>query len=395
MPGRTGSQFSGTLTDVQTPIRRPRYLPFLYVAAVVSLVAAGGVLLVAEPLPRNSPSEPPRDEITLTRCAAAVDQAGKSALYPNVSTWRPLIFSDGTSDDDRTVLGIATDSQPFFCEVTETTVTVSDPNAPRNYAAGSKTALLLLTKNGVAAGVVDPSWPAAFIYSETGAAQQVPHEGMFVHEIGVYRPPVMVKRAETDRSQAAPSSSDFTGGVELPEPAPPAVSVVDRRSGPVDRASELGRKLGSCLANSDQVVLDPDTYNPGARVGDLIVARSATKIGACVSGPEQTTFRSGFRLSEAGSSTFAFYPGHVGSRPTLAGTVPRGTTRMDIRFANGITVHPDVANGTFAVVIPPQVELEAGDKIKDEGSTTVWVYGANDTMTNSGGLQFWQPPTRR
>jgi hypothetical protein len=365
----------------------------------VSLVAAGAALLVVEPVPKNSAS-PVRQEFTLERCAAAVDLAGKSAQFPNVATWRPVFASNDTPDDERTVLGIATDSQPFFCAVTETSVTISDPNAPRNYAAGSKTALLLLTKDGVAAGVVDPSWPAAVIYSETGSSRQTPVDGLFVHEIGVYRPPVMVKRAEPDRLQA-PSSSDFTGGVELPQPAPPAVSVVDRPAGPVDRTSDLGKKLGSCLAG--QAVPDPDTYNPGAsigsRSGELIIARSRTRIGACASGPNQATFRTGFSLSEAGSSPLAFYPGHLntdgGGRPTLAGSVPSGTTRMVIRFSNGITVHPVVANSTFALIISSQVELVSGDTVKGEDDTTVWLYSANGDMTYSGTLQFWRPPTRR
>lgn len=395
-------------TKVQTRIRRARYRAPLYVAAGVALLAAATVLVIARPTPSSPPAEPPRGETALARCAAAVQQAGKTTSFPDVRTWRVVDTTDGMPWQDIMVLGIATDTQPFFCQVTETTVTITDPNAPRGYAAGTKTAMLMLTKQGMAAGVVDPSWPAAFFYSEAGAAPKVPQEGLFIYNTGTDLFPLYTKRVEANHwTESGPllNDSDFIGGIELPRPSPPALSVVDRPAGPVDRTSEAGKKLGACLAKTNQPMLDPDTYNPGAVIsdsggGELIIARSRTKIGACSIGPRRDmspliTFDSGFPLSESGNLPLTFYPGHVGGRPTLGGTVPPGTTRMEIRFGNGTTVHPNVANETFLVPIPEQVEVDGSSQLKDQDKTTVKLYAASGAMTYEGPLRFWQPPRRR
>lgn len=393
---------------VRSRIRRSRYRAPMHVAAGVALLAAATVVVMARPTSTNTPASPPRGETALARCTEAVQQAGKASSFPDVRTWRVANTYDGMPYGDIMVLGIVTDTQPIFCEVTETAVTVTDPNASRGYAAGTQTAMLMLTKHGMAAGVVDPSWPAAFFYSEAGAAAHVPKEGLFIYHTGTDKFPLYTKRVEANHwTENGPrrSDSDFQGGAELPKPAPPALSVVDRPAPPPDRASETGRKLGACLARTNQPMLDADTYNPGAALtgggSELIIARSRTKIGACSVGPRRDmspliTFSSGFPVSEAGNDLpLTFYPGHFGSRPTLGGTLPPEITRMEIRFGNGTTVHPNVADSTFLVPIPEQVEVNGSSQLNDQDKTTVKLYAASGAMTYEGPLRFWQLPRHR
>ncbi len=392
---------------VQSRIRRPRRRTPLLVAAGVAVVAAATAIVFTPSDPAETPAEPPIKDVTLTRCAEAVKLAGKAASFPDPTSWQPVLISERIEYSDLVVLGIAAGSQRFFCETTQRTVTVTDPNATRHFAAGGQTAALMLTPSGSLAGVIDPSWPSAMFHSITGASVQFAQQGMFIYSSGGLQPPIMVRRTEYRDPREA--KYDQFGGVDLPSPEPPALSVVDRPGGPIDRESDLGKAFGSCLAQTTRPTMDSDSYNPAVRTrrpggGELIIARSPGRLGACYvnprsGGPPVAGFATGPRPAVTGKVAFAFYPGSVnggdGLRSTLGGSLPPGTARMEIRFGNGTTAIPEVANDAFALFIPDQVQVDPGGRLPDEDKTTVKLYGASGAMTYEGQLRFWQPPRRR
>ncbi|MEU6265698.1 hypothetical protein [Saccharopolyspora shandongensis] len=129
-------------------------------SAAVVLLAAGAVIgvQVARSQLVETPAAAPPDATTRTldRCWEAVRAAGKTDQVPDRSEW---INASITAQGDDVVVAFTAGGKPVFCETTSTTVTMSDPNAEPSYAAGSRTALLLYTSTGAAAGIADPTWP--------------------------------------------------------------------------------------------------------------------------------------------------------------------------------------------------------------------------------------------
>jgi hypothetical protein len=402
---------SSVAPGTQEPVGKPkvRVTP-VAVAAVASLLLAGTVLVLnrdGNGLPPDPVGSASRDA-DLTRCYAAIEQAGKTSLFPGRSLWRTVLTTGSTPYSDLTVMAVTGSvGDPFFCETTATTVTVSDPTAPPHYAAGSRTAALLMSRNGVVAGVIDSSWPAARIAlpPNTQSLQGTP-DGIFVYESQF----ALTASTQVKVEEAAADLRDFPStppALDLPHPAAPAVSVVDQPSLPQDRTSAQGKALGECLARADarQPVVDIDSYGPGAVTSSdgatLLVARSPNRLGACVRTPvpgglpDVVRFAPGFRPSAVASKhvPVAYYPGSLSvagqARATLAGTVPSSTARMTIRFGNGTTVAPDIVNGTFGLIIPETVTVN-GTGIVDEQETTTRLFGPDGRVFYEGSMDFWQ-----
>jgi hypothetical protein len=392
---------------VQTQIRHPksRLRVPLTVAAAVALLAVAAVIVVNNRSTTNEPAAPPRTDRTIQRCMAAVEQAGKVADFPDRATWRvPLVYAPGYND--LTVLGITAGDSRFFCETTELTVTISDPLAQPRYAEGSKTALLSLSANGVLAGVIDPSWPAARIALPHGAQSvQRAVAGMFVYNTENTLSDSDVFTVEKATADVHPNFPATPPTTVLPHPPVAALSVHDVPVPVPDRTSAHGQALAACISQANQLVLDPANYEPGALVRKdqsvLVIGRSPTRIAACMSmpvpelGQTLTTFAVGPRLSDVEGDQMAFYPGPVnlsgGARSTLAGLVPKDTAKMEVRFGNGTTVSPDVANGTFALIIPDSVEVDGSNEINDEKGITVKLFGPQGGMFHEGPLTVWHP----
>jgi hypothetical protein len=398
---------------VRDRIRRPRsYRRPLAAAAAVALLAAGAVFLLSKGPGTLEPAGPTRTDTTLDRCWNAIRDTGAGTdNYPDRSTWKVPVLYDALPYSDLIAVGISAGEKKFFCEATETTVNITSPSAQLHYAEGTQTALAMLTPNGTMAGVIDPSWPAAW-FSEPGGFQtrEQPRDGMFV-----VNPGRSLENAKilTRRGAGFPVEETNPGysGAELPKPPTLGVSVHDRPPAPQDRASAAGRTLGDCLAhagdNSTALVLDPDSYGPGPLItrdqATMVLARSETRVAACLRSPtgpgtpELVSFGQGPRLSDIDSDNVpvAFYPGAVnlsdGARFTLAGTVPAATARVEIRFGNGVTESPAVANRTFGLILPDRVAVDGDNRITDAGRITVRLIGAGGDVFYEGPLPIWHP----
>jgi hypothetical protein len=168
------------------PRRRTRFTrgraPFT-VAAGVAILAAGAVIIgqsvtgggpnhagqrTTPPTATTSAGRPldlGRANAELDRCWAAIQAEGKADKYPARPRWRAV--AQGIYPWV-TVTAAFADGKPFFCQTTETTVRVSEPTSSPAYARGSKTAALLISPEGVIAGVRDESWRGVGIWLGDG-----------------------------------------------------------------------------------------------------------------------------------------------------------------------------------------------------------------------------------
>jgi hypothetical protein len=374
--------------DIASQQRRPadRVRGPLSIAAGVAVLAAGAMIVAQSvtggtdnPPPGNptttvSQPHPPLDmekaKADLDRCFAAAQQAGKADRFPPRTQWNPVntygFYGIG-------VTGIRGGSKTFFCETTHTEVTISDPDATPQPAAGSATAALLQTKLGTLAGVVDESWPwpwAEFSRPSGRATQPLNvRSGLFING-GKDRGPVRVNKDAPDNS----------GQWEvLPTAPPPAVSIVDRPADPPpDRTSDRGRKLDECVKAADAAlgVEDAQSWRPGAVLdldGERIaMARNEFGFANCWSVNGTPGFLGGGPRPSIGrpeslGSTFELKGGTA-----VAGVVPEATTRMAVSGQGAIDVH----DGTFVVFLPQGLD-------KDTKAT---LFAADDRVIYEGPL---------
>ncbi|MCE7005555.1 hypothetical protein LWC34_22405 [Kibdelosporangium philippinense] len=385
---------------VQRRIRKPRYRTPVGVAAAVTLLAAGALVITDKPDGPVELAMPTPESVAMDRCWAAIQKSGETGRYPHRDQWRVAV-THASVNSPVTVVGITSDAPPFFCQTTETTVTVSAPTTEPRYAKGTKTAALLFDANGIVAGVMGPGWPAARIYQPPRPPGFVLNEqGMFIYLAATHLDgPVLVKRAERDNR--FPEGEPLPD-IELPLPQNPAVTVVDRPAPAKDRTSERGAELDQCLAESTSSGLQSaGSFGPGAQVtrdgAVQTMARSETWIASC----------SLQGVREAGSHTGRFLLGaplsvinpevpigvdtgflYTGNKPlaTLGGTVPARTRRMQIDWDGKATASADIANATFLVIVPDGVPANS------RTPPTVQLFDINETMFHSGPLlRYLQP----
>jgi hypothetical protein len=283
---------------------------------------------------------------------------GKTGQFPARKHWQPVF---NKSFGQFKVVAARADGKPLFCETTHTTATLSDVNAAPVYASDSSTGAVLITKLGIIAGVVDPSWRGIWLRRVTGPNQwQTPaitKDGLFLFR----RPDVTADPAEVEVGEAP--GSDGTPGpwLELPPAGSPAVSLVDRPAVPApDRTSTRGQLLGDCLTAAAQttVVMDTESWAPGAMLqtgGDhLVMARNADGFSSCWQIGGKTGF-DGYRAERAAAddpNPATMETLEVPGGLVWAGTVQQNCTHMQVTLAKSGVVEADVANSTFAVLIP-------------------------------------------
>jgi len=295
LPPEIRDRMRATLLDeMRSPQRTHRIRPPLAVAAAVAVLALGVTVLDQSPAGPNTTSSgpitkpadgtpPPLDRAmaraNLDRCWAA---AHKIAAVPARSAWQPVF---AVTSDGLTVTAVRADGKPLICETTRTTVTVSNPDATLTYAAGTKTAALLTSVDGAVGGVMDPSWSAMenVAVGRYGASNGGPGffaDGMFV-DFGGFAPGGRYTVRQTRPGSAHPE-------LDLPAAPPALVAAVDRPDPPADRTSAAGRFLGECIANADDAVPDPASWQPvvleGTAPNRFVMARSGDQLATCSSG---------------------------------------------------------------------------------------------------------------
>lgn len=356
------------MTGIARPAPRGRIMA---VAAAVVLLVAGAAVGIQ--LFRSEVDQAPvagTASNSLDRCWAAAKTAGKSDRLPNRSNWSQ-VSTEQQGDD--VVVAFTANKKPMFCELTATTVTLSDPDAKPAYASGTRTALLLYTGTGLVAGIADPSWYGLELSMPDGLGITTTRGTGTAH--------LFTSFTSTDPAKTQLWAGEWSKGqqtrpgprAELPTPPAPLFSIVDR---PGDRSSREGQALSTCLAGLPEPLADADSYQPGALLEDgtyqVALARSAEHAIACVAEPTPGSTTS-YRLYQ---DTFIgqSIPARRLSVPALGGKVPfvgivppsAQSMRADFSFGEPVTV--SVLNGTFACWLP------AGAKpVSPDGTTWVLV----------------------
>jgi hypothetical protein len=399
MRPRLGERPASSRSRLRVPLAAAAGVAVLATAAIVVTQYVG-----KDPVPPAPAVTPPpgldvaKADAELDRCWAAVRSEHAAAKFPPRETWVPVLYTEGTYAPDLHVTGAIADGKPLFCQTTATTATVTDPTKPPGYVEGSRTGSLLASDVGVLAGVVDPSWPHLFV-DDTEAEQA---EGLFLLPTGIDysedRDIIVSKEEPTGPS--APLGEPGPGQQVMPRPARPAVVVTDRPPATEpERDSPSGQVLGTCLAESEAPVVDPDTWQPGAMVeagaSHVVMARGPNGVGRCEH----------FGPSASGSGDFYMFfdetltrlPASV-DRPTVmplyssidddtwvaVGALPENAATLTLTLGNGDTVDAEVALGTFATRMPPGVAQEKGDPTSAGTITSARVLDANGSVIYEG-----------
>ncbi|WP_139190681.1 hypothetical protein [Actinokineospora iranica] len=298
---------------------------------------------------------------------------------PPRDQWQ-AVFQVG--DPRVTVTAVRTPTTPLFCQSTPATATLSQPLS----AADGRTAAMMITGEGTVAGVLDPTWEQAMI-EITGRAKDK-YTGRAQHKDGLF---VLL-------SPVSPSGADITVRpgediAALPMPlAAPGWSWSDAPA--ADRSTDRGRLLGACLERAEEGngVVDSATWRPGAVAEAegqrVIMAVNSGGVGACVRHGERTEFSAYLRVpaeSTPGKPVLLDVAPTIGARPLLAGTAPSGSRRMSLLLPDGRTAEADIADSTFAVLLPAEMSSGAkGPLVPELGAITVQVFGDGDRLLYEG-----------
>lgn len=365
------------MTELDAPrrwaARLDRARPPLAVAASVAVLAAGA-MIVAQTVHDSSgvtgdtrttttsarsgaTLNHPEADGELDRCWSALQRRGRAAQFPHRRTWHPVF--NYTFPGSVRVTAARAEGKPLFCETTYTTATVSDVNAAPSYVAGYQTAAMLITGLGTVAGVVDPSWRgiAGRGQNPTWRAPATAKDGLFL----LHGKAIGPRLAALEVGPEDARDDDFDAWRPLPQAAAPAASVVDRPADPApDRTSNRGRPLNECLTAAGQTtaVLDTESWAPGALIDDggnrVMMARNEHGFASCAQVGGQTTFDAyrALRAAADDPKPASMVTMEVPGGLAVAGTVLQNCARMEVLLPSG-TVQADVANATFAVLIPP------------------------------------------
>ncbi len=321
--------------------------------AVIAVLTVVVAVLVARPdgspapyppLPVD-PSPPDRTALSLDRCAAALELADLDGRYPPRVRWDPV----ARLADDLGAVTVLDGRVPFVCVTGPTTVEVSDPAAA--VPAGGATVLL----TGAVLAALAPAGGTVAVPAGPAAA-------------------VLLHRGEV--------ASLVVGGATVPleRPAPPALSVTDRREIPADRSAESVTLLQRC-----QGVEPPDRFWLPAVVLErdgtaLLVATGSAAVGGCVVEPGRAAPVRLWRVGGPvdGPRPFVWLADPPGTSPgTAAGPVQPRVTRMEVTAPTGGSWPAAVGNRAFAIRLPPGVD-------PDPRTLTVRAYDASGVLLYEG-----------
>jgi len=370
----------GLLAEMDKP-RRAFKVPAAVAAGVVLLVS--GVVFVNQPAQRGHgvsgqlsaesplPLDVAKANLRLDRCWAAVVGQGLIARYPDRSRWVP---SFEVERDTLDVVAARAEGKPLFCETTRTTVTVSDPNLPPLYSPGVQVGTVLVSQEGVIAGVANVPWKRLRLTGgDDYSSDSRVSDNMFVAVTGI--------RALPTPRVSGDGSAEFP----LPTNGPDPLAVVDRPTVPApDRGSAPGGFLGECLQAVPEAVLDPDSYSARAyrfgASGRAVVGRSADHLVMCTA-DTGLGYHSAVSAIDSASTAMKVLDVRKGGPDgtyVVGGEVPDETTAARFTFAPGVTADAVVADGTFVATAPPSVNLGAA------ASVDVELYGASGNVLFDG-----------
>lgn len=199
------------------------------------------------------------------RCLAEAHR--EPAGRPAPEQWQVLLTA--TNHDD-TVIAYRTSAGPVFCEVTPTTVALSQPGAPATATARPT----FVTSFGTVAGTIDPGYRAAWVDQWlVGQPYAIDHDAYqsAVVEDGVFLLPDAVPVPANGLelgfgpTPAAAAMQTFT----IPQDQLPAVVRPTTDDGgalpPADQGTPAGQRLTACFHGPNSIpVVAPTAWIPGA-----------------------------------------------------------------------------------------------------------------------------------
>jgi len=379
-----------------------------YAAAAVVVLAVGAIVAtqvirhqpVAGPAQAPPPSQDDPNPLTLDvqvatssldRCWAAVQAAGKTDRVPPREEWVPLFTTVMQADS---VVAVTADGKPMFCETTETTVTLSDPEATPAYAPDTRTGLLLHSATGMVGGILAPDGYGLFLDSRTEDGDNM---SQAIYFSPVTRQFVVVTASDPARTTLTINRQTQVGEKTLPAAPPPLLSVVDR---PVtaDRTSPAGRALGDCLAAAElDAVADAAAYAPGPLLETdeyrVVLGRYGNRFAVCTTEPDYRrpgktrtrAFSDGFgpqtrtlMVDTLGHPQRGAPPGKA--RRPFAAVLPPAAVKATVDFGSGASTEAGVVDGMVAAWAP------ANAKVLPETSVHVTARDAKGAVVYDGTL---------
>jgi hypothetical protein len=349
------------------------------VAAVAALVVSGIVALThqTDSKPDRSywttftatrlPADSAEVKKDVDQCWASAQKLRKTVQYPDRSEWRPVVAISGPGSR---LIAMRTKHRPLFCEVTQYSVSLSDPAADPVFAPGTRTGALFATDGGSVAGVVDQGWSRLTVggtyMGEEFRNDATVQDGLFVFlsYMPATKASVVIRRTERDPQ------------IPLPKPHP-AFGTVDAGLPKGDRSSSSGAQLSRCIDEAGTQVPEAESWNPGGRVKtnseQLTLAANAMGISACVEKPGEKPVFLPYLTTRTWAAEPTLLPNvpSIGGRPVLAGILPFGVDRMRLTFAGGSTMDAAVGTNTFAA-LPPSTP------------TSCTLYGADNQILYAG-----------
>jgi hypothetical protein len=335
------------------------------VAAAAAVLAAGGLVLV------QSVKSAPDDDIrggsvpesattgpylamnamasTLDRCAAAAPD------LPSRDRWHAVL---GVEELGVTVVAARVNDKPLICQTTDTTVTVTDPDAAPTYAPGTRTGVLLNSPQGVIAGVTDPAWGEVGIYADDGYLR-VSAGARVGGEFFVLLSDPAPDRYQVRVYELVDDNNDPPGwesAIPVGTPAAPAIEKVDRPNTPMAHDQEL---LDECLASSQAGGSGWEVAAgvPFRHDGRLLLARRGLELGLCEYEPRmarsfswQSTYPTDNSLTRLKPCVVSLtLPNFEG--PVMAGVLSPQAASVVLHFPDDDSVLVPVVNSTF--LVPP------------------------------------------
>lgn len=345
------------------------------VAAGVALLTAGAVIIGQSvsggpgdagqrtPPPSGTssggpqPLDVPRANAELDRCWAAIKAEGRAGQYPDRGRWR-VVGTGGYMWV--TVTTALADGKPIFCQTSVTTVRVSLPTDAPSYVPGTTTAALLISPEGIIAGVRDPAWTVmGLTVADIRSGPDLFPYNLFV---GITRDRITDStKIEVDSHPGDLERPPAPERFALPR-APAPVSRVDKPAPAKDRTSERGLWLKECLEKSASPVVDADMWEPGAMVdiegNRYMVLRSGRDFAYCFKDGSQWGFgESVINVNDFGQNHPHMLPGPSNleaskDKPFVTGALPDDIAKVQILQGEHPPIQADVWNDTYAAKLP-------------------------------------------
>ncbi|HJP78496.1 MAG TPA: hypothetical protein VJ914_29745 [Pseudonocardiaceae bacterium] len=195
------------------------------------------------------------------RCLAEAhrDPAGR----PAPEQWQPLLSA--TNHDDQ-VIAYHTQAGVVFCELTATTVALSQPAAP----ATSTARPAFITAFGTVAGTIDPGYRAAW-FNQRLVGQPLETSEAVVVSDGVFLLPDAIPVPRNGLELAVAPTLSYADARKFTVVQDQLPAVVQPRTDaagqlpPADQTSDAGRRMNACFHGPNSIpVVAPQAWIPGA-----------------------------------------------------------------------------------------------------------------------------------